>query len=60
MTKEIAEEIAEFFEDEPWKITMWWFTENPFFGGTTPAKLYLMRPKKAEQVILSLLRGDIA
>jgi len=47
--EEIAKHLAEFFRDEPQKITIWWFTENLNFGGVTPAWLYLQRPKKFEK-----------
>ena len=47
MEKEIAQYLAKYFSDAPEKITLWWLTDNPAFG-TSPAHLYLLRPKKFE------------
>lgn len=58
--KEIAKHLAEFFEDEPEKITLWWFTKNGMIGGIEPAWLRLMRPEKFREWIKNLKDGNIA
>jgi len=37
----IAEALAVYFKKEPHKITLWLFTENLNFGGSSPAQLIL-------------------
>ena len=54
----IIKGITEYFKDEPEKITTWWFTPNPHFGGTPPAFLMVMKPNKAIKIIKALLKGD--
>ena len=39
----IAFGLANFFKDEPEKITYWLLAENPNFGGLSPAQLIVMR-----------------
>lgn len=39
----IARELAEFFKDEPFKAVLWLITDNPNFGGTSPATLMVLR-----------------
>lgn len=57
--KEIAEHLAWFFEKEPEKITLWWFTENPGIGGEQPAMYYLLRPKKFEKWFKNLKESNV-
>ncbi len=54
----VSKGLADYFADEPAKITVWWFTPNPHFGGTPPAFLMLMRPAKAIKIIKSMLEGE--
>jgi hypothetical protein len=39
----IAKELAEFFKDEPFKAVLWLITDNPMFGGLSPASLIVIR-----------------
>ena len=41
--KLIADYLAEFFKDEPEKITHWLLTRNPMFGEVSPAALIAIR-----------------
>lgn len=57
--KIIAKHLAEFFKDEPEKITYWLLTKNPFFGGITPAWLIQNdRSYKVVQFIENTKNGD--
>jgi hypothetical protein len=39
----IARELIEFFKDEPHKAVLWMITDNPMFGGISPASLIALR-----------------
>lgn len=39
----IADGLAIAFRSEPRKIALWLLTENPFFGGCSPAELIAAR-----------------
>jgi len=49
--KDIAEELAEFFKDDPKKIAYWLMTENPLLGNVVPAWLMLARPNGPEKLL---------
>lgn len=57
--EEAAKFIAEFFKDEPEKITLWWHTENMNIGGVTPAFLYFRRPEKCLKWIKNMKDGNL-
>lgn len=57
--KTVAKVLGEFFKDEPEKIVLWLFTDNPHFGSTTPAWLMTMKPEKAAKLIKALHGGDL-
>lgn len=50
---ETARILGKVFKDEPEKITMWMYTENPNFGGAAPAVFMNIRPEK----YLKILKG---
>ena len=58
--QQIAKHFAEFFKDEPEKITMWWLTKNPLIGGIEPCRLWCIQPNKFKRWIKNLIDGDIA
>jgi len=58
--EEIAKHLAEFFKDDPKKITMWWLTENPLLGNIEPCRFWCMRPNKFRKWIKNLVDGNIA
>lgn len=41
----IAKGLAEFFKDDPKKISYWLLTENSHFGNISPANLIMLRGK---------------
>ena len=49
--KEIAEELAEFFKDDPKKIAYWLMTPNPLLGNVVPAWLMLARLNGPEKLL---------
>lgn len=60
--EEIAEELADFFKDDPKKIAYWLMTENPMLGNIVPAWLMLSRPNGPEKVwafIRNARNGDL-
>lgn len=48
--QEIAEELAEFFKEDPKKITYWLMTPNPLLGEVVPAWLMLSHPRGPEKL----------
>lgn len=39
-------------------LLIWFCTDNPLFGGVTPAVFYLLRPEKTVKVIETLLEEN--
>jgi hypothetical protein len=55
-----GQRLAEFFKDDPAKITAWWLTPNPMFGLISPANLVAIgRGHKVIEFIEAAERGDL-
>ena len=57
--KTISEGLADFFKDDPAKITYWLLTENPHFGGVSPAELIAIRGEKGLQKVAAFVKGAL-
>ena len=48
--KRIAKGLAEFFKDEPEKITLWLLSPNPMFGNYSAAQLICLKENGIDKV----------
>lgn len=55
----IADGLAEFFKDDPRKISVWLLTSNPHFGGCTPAELIGIRGDKGMYKVARFVDGSM-